>query len=365
MQYARRRFQGKSCATLVWTLMFFLAVQAGLGLHLYRNHPDVWDPEFYVRYRHLRARLAEAPNRPLALALGSSRVAFGFRPAAVTGARPRSDRDPVLYNFALLGCGPVRELLVLRRLLRWGVRPDWLFIEVWPPFLPHQGFYCEENLVFKRDIYWSDVAVLARLYRRPWDAFSRLVEEVVTPGVHYRIDVLDQYAPFLLPRDPPIDFLRYLSYAQLDGSGWLPAPVPPGGVDTQHAHSKSVTQPILEAFTVNPISRSAMEDLLKECRADHIKPVLVLLPEQSALRSWYPAPKRAALEKYLQEVSEEHRVPVIDARDWIADNDFADFCHLLPRGADTFSGRFGRDVYQPLLEGRPLEDAVLLTSHKY
>ncbi len=69
---------------------------------------------------------------------------------------------------------------------------------------------------------------------------------------------------------------------------------------------------------------------------------------------------RVAFHHYLAGLRDEYQSPVIDARDWCPDEEFGDLFHLFASGANTFSKRFGREVYQPLLQGKPMPSNVLL-----
>ena len=42
-------------------------------------------------------------------------------------------------------------------------------------------------------------------------------------------------------------------------------------------------------------------------------------------------------------------MPVVDARDWLADADFYDYHHVLHRGAKAYTDRLARGVLRPYL----------------
>src|SRR5262249_50631116 len=119
-------------AVLGWGLLGFACLQLGLALLLEHHGPEFRDPEYGLKLRCLRQRLAEHPNRPLLLMLGSSRPAVGFRPGVLPPAGDDPDSDPLVFNFALISSGPVLELLCLQRLLDDGIRPDFILVECWP-----------------------------------------------------------------------------------------------------------------------------------------------------------------------------------------------------------------------------------------
>jgi hypothetical protein len=83
------------------------------------------------------------------------------------------------------------------------------------------------------------------------------------------------------------------------------------------------------------------------------------MPEHSLVGGWYASMQNRFL-PYLRRLSAENNAPIVDARDWQPDEDIPDCNHLSPKGAWAFSERFGREVYRPLLQDRPLPQDVLL-----
>src|SRR5262249_40283015 len=94
--------------------------------------------------RHWSGRPPEAapsgPRPRLVLMLGSSRTALGVRGQQMERQlREALDFPVVVFNFGIPAAGPLTELLTLKRLLREGLRPDLLLIEVLPPQLAGQA----------------------------------------------------------------------------------------------------------------------------------------------------------------------------------------------------------------------------------
>jgi hypothetical protein len=350
-------------------LLGFCAAQLGLGVFLHRRHPDVCDPVYLHRRHLLEARLAEAPGRPLVLVLGSSRPACGLRPASLEAYRPRGTDGPFVFNFAIPGAGPVRSLMVLRRLLADGVRPDWLLVEVWAPFMRQTGYTGEEKGLDDNELYWPDLPVVARLYHRWWDPLVRVVERAALPAVYYRTNLLHRHARFLLPKETWWTFEQGedARWANLDARGWVShpgtRPTPEGWREAQ-ARGEWVLRSSTDDFRISEVTDGAVRELLDLCRTRGIKVALFMMPEPSAVRAWYPAPLNAVFTGYLAGLRDRYGVHVIDARTWSPDEDFVDAFHLLPEGARTFSDRLGREVFRPLVEGRPLpREALLREAH--
>jgi hypothetical protein len=352
---SRRLAVSRGRAALMWTLGLFAAGQLALGAWLHRAHPEMGDPTWAFRLARLRDRLAEAPGRSLVVLLGSSRVANGISPADL------GDWDgprPVVFNFATLGGGPIRELLTLRRLLAHGVRPDWLVVEVFPPFWMDKGLYEEQNAIAASDAHLSDLPALQRLYGWGWVACTRVVEANLLPIVHCRTKVLFAYAPPLVPRSTESELTwGRTHWSSLDAWGWLPVAwqrVAPGQMPAHLAEARKLTQPILDKLEVTENSDWSIRELLRECREHGIRIALLYMPEHSALRSWYPPRTRALVHGYLSGLCREYGVQVIDARDWLDDDCFQDFSHLHIGGARTFSARLGKEALRPLLKCAPL-----------
>src|SRR4051794_27296460 len=109
MSWLRRR---NAAAPLAWGLGIFLTSQLVLLLLCTEGwRPELGDPEYGRKLACLRARLAEYPGRRLAVALGSSRVALGLRPALLEESQQSSGGRPLLFNFGIMGCNPVGELM--------------------------------------------------------------------------------------------------------------------------------------------------------------------------------------------------------------------------------------------------------------
>jgi hypothetical protein len=360
----RRKLVVKGRATLAWMAGLFVASQAAFGWWLYQHHPEMINPNYEFRFNRLQARRSEAPGAPLVIVVGSSRSANGFCPAALRTAAP-GGLSPVVFNFATLGGGPVRELLTYRQMLARKIRPDWLLVEVWPAFWKErQGLFEEKGPVLQADQYLSDLPVLRRLYGAGWDCFTKVFGETLTPIIHYRADLIAQYVPFLAGRGAvgEIGWGR-VRWGNLDDWGWLPIAwgrSPPPEFAQMLKDAQKVTLPYIDPLEFKPGTDWAMRQLLCECHRQGTKVALFFTPEHSALRSWYPQQSLDAILAYFQGLADEYGVPVVDAREWLADEAFVDFCHLLPEGAATFSARFGRDVLQPLLAGKPLDEHLLL-----
>jgi hypothetical protein len=367
MPIPRRKAVAKGRASIYWMLGLFVATQVALDLWVVRGHPQYIDPTWNYRLERLQARLAEAPGRPLVLVVGSSRPANGFAPSALADVIENTKDAPIVFNFATLGGGPVRETLTLRRLLAHGIRPEWVMIEVWPLFWADRGRYAEKDPIMRSDLYLTDVPVLGHVYRTYWGPLKKVTFEAAMPAYHNRASVIRDYLPFLAPRSAQGELEGgKIHYATLDDRGWLPIPWPrpdPNQFAANLEHARKDLEPALRDLKENGLKPHvdwALRKLLRTCRQEGIKVAMFYMPEHPVARTWYPPETFAAYTRYLAQISNEYGAPIVDARDWIKEEKFVDFCHLLPQGAREFSARFGRDVVQPLLSGRSLPSDILL-----
>lgn len=347
-----------------WGLLFFICAQGILSIYLNRQRLELRDPVFGLRLRTLRKRLKESPDAPLVLVLGSSRALNGLGPAYMPASSAPDGSKPLVYNFAFAGAGSVRELMTFRRLRAAGIRPDCLLLEVWPVLWPEDGAFAERLLIAEDELCWTDLAVLSRYLPGKRDFFARALRGNLAPLVCYRSRLLHAAARILLPRDLDRRLAQEADdWTSSDESGWLPCRKIPADSAAQRREVDKgllVAAPLLNPLHISPDSDRALRELLDECRADGIRTALFLMPEHSACRGWYPPQTQDAVCAYLQQLSREYQVPVIDTRDWAPDEHFADFCHMAPQGVQPFSERFGREVLRPWLQGKPLDRAVLL-----
>lgn len=348
---------------VLWGLLFFTCAQAALSVYLNWRRPDIRDPAFGLRLLTLKRQLAENSGAPLVLVFGSSRTLNGLSPAHMPVFRDQMGRKPLVFNFALAGSGSVRELMTFRRLREAGIKPDWLLIESWPVLWPEDGIFAERRIVVEDELCWTDLSVLRRYLPGKLELFARALKSNLAPLLTYRSRLLHTGARYLLPRDQN----QTLSHedddwTSTDGTGWLPyrkVPANPEALRREVAKGLLVAAPLLNPLRIAPDSDRALHELLDECRKDGIKTALFLMPEHSECRRWYSPQTRAVVSGYLTQLSADYMIPVLDARDWAADEDFADFCHMAPWGAKPFSERFGRDALGPLLRGESAASASL------
>ena len=105
----------------------------------------------------------------------------------------------------------------------------------------------------------------------------------------------------------------------------------------------------MSRLTANGRGMQALSELLSLAQEERIATALVLMPEGPVLRSCYPPQTWQRVHASLEGLGRQFGYPLINAREWVAEEDFSDSHHLLPSGATLFTERLGRELVLPAL----------------
>jgi hypothetical protein len=349
--FRKTRNSRRARSALVWGLGGFLLLQLGLIIRLDHGVPEFRDLAYAEKLTRLRQRTESAREPPLTVVmLGSSRTVFGLKAARLeTPLAEAVGRPVVVFNFAMYDSGPVMNLVTLRRLLADNMRPDLLLLEVLPPALTDKPHTLEINRVAAEQLAWSDVMLLERygadrrdLRRERWAAYP-------VPWYSHRFTIVSRLAPGSLPLR-----LRQDYFSGIDDSGSVEPPAYLSS-DAQRAAALEKARveytDYLSGFHLGGPPRQALHETLEVCRNEKIPVALVVMPEGTQFRSWYQAADWERIEQFIGELSHKFAAPVINAREWIADEDFIDSHHLRSSGAVKFTDRLGREILPGLVGG--------------
>lgn len=352
--FARRRAARPAVA---WLVGVVVAAHVGLVAAMDHVWPRLRDPEYGRRVTRLRDRMKEHPDRPLVLAVGSSRVSFGLSPAAWEKSRPNdpSGLDPLLFNMSLVGSGPVMELMCLRRVYADGFRPDAVVLEYWPPFLREDGAFHEPDRIDHVRLAAGDLPLVRDYFPKAAETEAAMRADRRHPLWHSRHRLVAQWCP----RWQPWDRRMEMAWANLDPWGWLPGidePTPdPVMRPKRLAHCERIYRDQFNGYTIHPTADRALRECVALARANGARVGLAYLPESSEFRGWMPPDVERAGQEYLARLCRELDLPLIDARGWMPDASLVDGFHLSRQGAAAFTRRFGPAVADafPNLGGRP------------
>jgi hypothetical protein len=313
---ARSRARARRAVLLIapaFVLVLAVAWTAAEGVA-----PEITDTDYHARLRIARAA-AEHPDRPLGVVLGSSRAVWAFRPEQL----PES--GVCWVNAAHTGGGPTLSRLILHRLLRDGVRPAAVALEVMPTF-----FVKENNRFVSGHFAGSELPLMRAYADKPLDYDYHFLRHRLT-----RLGDLGRVADPFAGRTPP------------HPRGGFPAheeEVSPAERARRTALAHAANAPHLQKLAARPAADRAFRDTLREATDHGIAVVVLRMPEGPTFRSWYDPAALARFDAYVAAVAAEHGAAVVDARLWLEEDDFYDSHHALRRGADKFTARFAREL---------------------
>lgn len=326
-----------------------LALNAGLVLAL-EYRPDLRDPLYYGKEDRLVEQLAEpVPDRITVIAIGSSRTANAFHPPTVeAGVTAATGRPCLAFNAAVLGRGPVFAPLHLRRLLSRGIRPDILVVEIVPSLhAAHNGKPAEIGHIRADRLKWSEIDEIARLgysdpeYRQDW------LKAMYNPWFAFRFQILG----LLQPRWTPPEVIAE-ARAFPDRTGWQPYTdkVTPESYRKGLEYARGGHFANLQKMEVGQTAVEALREVFAICKQEGITAVVSLVPEGSDFRSWYGPEAKAATAMLIEIARHGADGRVIDARDWLPDECFADGHHMLHTAAPKYTERLTRELIVPALK---------------
>jgi hypothetical protein len=343
-----RRRQAR--ALLLGAAVAFALTQAVLAVAIDDWLPILGDTVYVFRRQRLERRLGSALDRPTTVVmLGSSRTMFGFdAPRVQAQLAAQLPAPPVVHNFGVPGAGPINHRLHLERLLADGIHPDLVLVEVTPQLLlSADGIPSEKELITPTRLRRQELALLDQYHLPTRAARAEWWQRWAVPCYYYRFALVSAVSPSLLP----VGATKHMGQ-DLDEACWRPLPSRAGALETA-AHQREVVA-VLQANAASlrlPLctaSCCALRDTVELCRRENIGVALVWMPEAAAFRQLYPPGTKTTIWRFLQQLQQTQGTPLIDASDWIGDDEFSNPHYLLATGAADFAQRLSRELL-PLL----------------
>lgn len=325
-------------------LVALLAAMVGMAVAVESVRTHWRDPEYGHRLRQIRHWKQTRPDRPLVVAVGTSRTQMGLSPAHMGFAD--APGSPVVYNFGQAGAGPLQLLLTVRRLLDDGPAPDFLLVELFPAALAQDGpaevqFQFWQSRLGAADVrrlepYCDDPAAL----RRAWAAGR------ANSWHTHRQVLLSHWQPGWLPWPKRLDF----QWTRLDPHGWMPYPfeaLPEAERRKGTGKARDLYVAALTDYRIGASSERAVREIVSRCRGAGIPVAFYLTPEGPSFAGWYAPETRAKFAAFCGVLTRDLGVSVFDAAGGFADAEFADSHHLLRSGAVRFSRTFAAEHLAP------------------
>lgn len=339
---------------MLYALICFAGLQLALFAAVETALPELRDPLYGRKFHQLQRCFDGAPPGAMrVLLMGSSRTFNGIDAASFERKLQAAFGKPaVVYNFGLSAAGPLTELIVLNRLMTAGVKAELVMIEIFPAMLADRYPLLEADPLDASRLWSGDLALLGRCTTDAGRLTRGWVLGSLAPWHTHRYAIVGQISSRWLP---PEGWGTGLS--NFDPRGWQ-------GLDEQlcAAHDSVALEVarlkyagVLGDFKFGPGAEAALE-IVRLCQRHATPCALVLMPEGSDFSSWYSPGARRKVDQFIQQTSHDYRVPVIDARQWMAESQFFDSHHLLSSSARTFSERLAGDT------ARLIEDSGVATA---
>jgi hypothetical protein len=332
----RRR---RARATLLWSIGLFVAGQLTIGLLL----DYVWPLVRFPSAGRVMARLAQQPQNPEVVFLGSSRFECGIRPAEIGQLLERACRlgEPCgVFNGAVPAGDPISAEFVLHTLLERGVRPRLVVLEVSPEQLNYYNEWL--GLHVRRQLTWADVP--GYLVEACWAGQGvRFLSARLFPLFLHRQQVLEEVWSAIHRGSPPVASAPASAAPESVPVNWDELLQPPQREMTPalRASIESIRDFLprhwLYDFHIRGNNPAALGRILTECRRHGIGVLLLAPPLTEAHRQCYGPAIESAFQEYLAGVQAAHGCRFVDCRAWLPDPLFVDNHHLDADGALYFS----------------------------
>jgi len=319
--------------------LLFVASQVLLAV-LTAARPEMRDPYFYDKFGSLQRLQEEKKPQQTLVAIGSSRTFYGFDAQGIEERLEAQPQESILvYNFGQFSAGPRLNSLYLHRLAALGCKPTVVLLEVLPPLLARraqEGY--ERHFISPRRMHYDE---LPRAERYGWshdELHAEWRNTILTPGYFLRMPIMGRATPWLLPPGVREDGCRQ---TDARGSSWIEdARATPEARAEGIARTRKEYAAILESdFAICETARLALADSIELCRREGIRLVLYVPPEAPSFRTLYSNEASRRIDEFLRELAVDSEVTMLDARDWLSEDDFIDGHHPLRRGAERCSAR--------------------------
>ena len=328
----------------MWSAVFtLLALNVGLGVYAF-VHPNFRDPVFDLKSRAMTEHF-EQPGDPLRIiVLGSSRTAAAVDPAVLeTTLSSQLGRPVVAFNMAMQGDGPISQLIHLRRILSSGVKPNVVVVELLPSTFIFAGRPYDFSVLRPERLRYDEIDEAVKYGYPEAETRKEWREATFNPWWGARFQLLARIKRLWLPTG----VVTYQKDAGKLG-GWNPWTAYPPHLYRQRVNEvKRAYEPQLQVINFAGPHVAAIEDLLRECKAAGVHVAMVIPPEGSEFRSWYPERVNVELKALIDRLRMTHGVLIADARQWLPDQAFADTHHVVRQWAKPYTERLVREVVVP------------------
>jgi hypothetical protein len=354
-----RRMKGTArTLILLWIPIWYVIGQLSLFVWM----DDNWELERTISERQklklLHERLAEWPDRPLVLMLGSSRMDRAFQSGLLSGQPAPDGRAMLAFNLGVPTVGGMHEMMYLSDLLAEGVRPRLLLVEFVSTHLIRsiRGLQSEEHFTVPAWIGFHQLFFMQRYFTNRKRAWSEWLESRLAPWYGYRWWIHEHLQGLHSCPERQFDQSR----RPIDPFGWRllrDLPNTPGAHAVRWAIAYNMYGQTLKNFKLGAKPAQALIDLFDCCRRENIPVALVMPPVSPAFRELFCPEGQAEIDNFVAHLKNRFNLDIIDATDWLADEDFDDGHHVMISGASKFTARLIPEVHKLLAQTEPTHQA--------
>lgn len=332
--------RSSACAGLLSGIGLALAAMLGLSGALETVKPEWRDPEYGHRLIRLRQLQSRWPDRPLVLALGTSRTQNAIAPGAM--GFPDESGSPLVFNFAQTGSPALKVLLTFLRLLDEGIRPTALVLEVLPVWLAADG---PAERIFRNVEPRLSAGDLRRLapYTADRSALERKwVGARIAPWSSHRVVLMSHWLPRWLPWSERID----AQWQGMEADGFVPYPAQFASPEFRAiatAHARREHAGIFAGHAFGESSLRALRDLVARCRDERIPVLFVEPPVSPMFRGWFRPGVWESGRERLRLLAVELGIELVCPLEGLQESDFIDGHHMLRETAACYSRRLAKE----------------------
>lgn len=362
----KRRDPGRGRRVVLWTIGLFWIGQFLVGWVL-----DVGAP--WLRFPHLFQQAERALNQermPTVVCMGSSRFGTGLNEEEMTRVLQAKTGDPAaqVFNASIPGGDLLVSEVVLKQLLRDGMRPKFVLLEICPEVVNHRNDWLQLHAV--RQFTWRELFSYAGELMRTGH-IKYYLKSRLAPIATYRNtlkkwlgeqleDLESGKEKVQAPRAPRWATVSGTAKAQVvvqaSDANDIPwdhlvqqhlAPMEPDLAQRTQAGLHAV-QRCLRGYSAGGNSGQALERILRRCRGLGIEPVLIGVPLAQAHRDLYSPEIERAFQDYLQMVCNKYGCRFVDYRATLPDGLFVDNHHVGFPGRMHLSRKLATELLWPL-----------------
>lgn len=347
----RAALTGRSRSVVLWTVGFLVLLQTGFEYPVSHWFPRLHDPEYGHKFASLRWQLRSRPaGQPLVVVLGNSHTGMGIRPDTLPGDPASPDR-PMVFNMSLNGAGPVLSLVVLKRLLAEGIRPDCVLVETWSLVLSLDGPAMAGNgAIALPRVRHGDLEVLERYYGDPAKLRADYALAKRNPWFNRREYLMNRFLPSWVPKDKRFtshwDHTDNWGWQWVEGCTTQATPLRIEGVRLAYID-------LFKGFKVSEAAERALRELAEVTQREGIELHFLRMPESASIRASYAPEVVAEVDRFFERMRADTGVGLIDAHAWVPDEALADGHHMNPPGAELFTARLNEEVLSKVRRGGP------------